>query len=217
MIVFEKVSMTVTTYYRTRTILSPTNLVIPSNRRIALLGPSVEDKTILVNLLSGLILPRSGRIIRKARVSFPVGYLGGFERELPVRKNVAHLARLYDADVQALVNFVERVADLGSSFDKPYGLLTGYERSYLARIVGYSIPFDLYVLNNAVGRSKKNSNEDISRDMFEARSRTAGMIIPTRSPKFAREYCDMGLVLQDGQLQLYDRIEEALVASEEAE
>lgn len=216
MIIFDQVTMTVTTHARTahartRAVLSSVNLVIPSDRRIALLGPSILDNRLFLNLLGGIILPRAGRIVRKAKVSFPVGHLGGFAAKLPVRSNVAHLARVYGADVATMVEFVERVAGLGPSFNKPFMLLSSSMKRHLGRIVGYAIPFDLYVLTEEIVRGK-NKDRDISYDLFQARSRTAGMIIPTDSAQFAREHCEMALVLYGGQLILFDQVEKALSA-----
>jgi capsular polysaccharide transport system ATP-binding protein len=216
MILLDQVTLTATVRINVmraevRTVISSASLAIPSDRRIALLGPSDEDKKVLINLLGGVVLPRKGRILKKAKVSFPVGYLGGFTVDFSPRKNVAHLARLYDADVETVVDFVENTTVLGPAFDKPYKLLTGPQRRQLGRVVGYSIPFDVYVLTEEIvnGRNKEN---DISYHLFQARSRTAGMIIPTQNPKFAREHCEMGLVLNDGDLRFFDSIENAIAA-----
>jgi len=146
-----------------------------------------------------------------ANVSFPVGHLGGFKAELSVRINVAHFARLYDADVKKMVNFIERAAGLGPMVDKPYGLLPPQAKLHLARIVAYSIPFDFYVLTDNSLHGKADG--DVSYDMFRERNRTAGMIIPTHNLKFAREYCEMGVVLDREKLLLYDNVEKAFAAS----
>jgi capsular polysaccharide transport system ATP-binding protein len=214
MIVLEQVAMTLPAYkQKDRVVLSPTNLVIPSDRRIALLGHSSDDNRLLIDLLGGLMMPRAGRIVRMARVSFPVGHLGGFEKKLSVRLNVAHLAGIYDADARTVIEFVERVAGIGSAFDKPFDVLPGTMRKLLGRVVAYAIPFDVYVLADGISRSRKGRG-DVTRELFEARARTAGMIIPTRDPQAAREHCEMGLVLNHGELVLHDDIEKALAASQ---
>ena len=160
MILLDHVTMTATvrvTTMRTeiRTIISHANLAIPSDRRIALLGPSDEDKRIFIDLLGGIVLPRTGRILKRAKVSFPVGYLGGFTADLSARKNVEHLACLYDTDVKTIVDFVERTAGLGPAFNRPYKLLSGPQRKHLGRVVGYSIPFDVYVLTEEIVHGRK--------------------------------------------------------------
>jgi len=51
-------------------------------------------------------------------------------------------------------------------------------------------------------------------DLFEARARTAGMLIAVNNPDFARQYCDMGLIVHRGQVLLFDDVEGAIAASE---
>src|SRR5262249_37592906 len=95
-----------------RQVLTAVRAKLPSDRRIAVLGPELDDKQIFLDLLGGLVLPNTGRIIRHARVGFPPGHLGGFTKTLSVRHNVAHVARLYSADVDAVVDFVAKAAAL---------------------------------------------------------------------------------------------------------
>jgi capsular polysaccharide transport system ATP-binding protein len=210
MIVLENVEMAIPIdKTKRKTILSRTNLVIPTNRRIALLGPSNENNRALVNLICGVSMPRSGRVLRMAKVSFPVGHLGGFEHRLAVRTNIAHLARLYDVDVKTLVSFVRNVSGLGPAFDEPFKALSGAQRKLLAGVFAYGIPFDVYVLTDDLARAKQG-RDDVILGLFEARARTAGMIIPTRFRQFALDKCDMGLVLKDGKLELYEDIKAAV-------
>src|SRR4051794_21255813 len=100
MIILDGVTKTAGDGRDKRTILKTTQASLPSNRRIALLGPRPEDKRIFINVLAGIALPDTGRVIRNARVSFPVGHAGGFTPQFSVRLNVAHVARLYGAEVE---------------------------------------------------------------------------------------------------------------------
>lgn len=217
MILLDRVSITVAVHgHRTsvytpqRSVLSFASLTIPSDRRIALFGQAPECR-MLTNLLSGLSVPASGLVIRKAKVSFPVGYLGSFNPDLPVRHNVAHVARLYDTDAEKMVKFIEQVGRLGKAFDKPYGELPLVMKARLGYIIAYTIPFDLYMLSDGGVRAALNPR-DILHALFRERLRTSGMIISTRNPNIALEYCDMAMILKDGKLSLYDSVEQALSA-----
>jgi capsular polysaccharide transport system ATP-binding protein len=142
-------------------------------------------------------------------VSFPVGELIGFDADLSVRSNVAHVARLYGADVKTTVAFVERVAKLGPAFDKRSRELTGTARTELGQILTYSIPFDLYLLNREAASPKNLQNAAFA--LLEARiAQSAGMIVAVGQPAFARDRCEMGLVLHDGQLMAFAEVEQAL-------
>jgi len=51
-------------------------------------------------------------------------------------------------------------------------------------------------------------------DLFAARARTAGMFMIVNNMDFARQHCDMGLILHRGQLLLFDDMEAAIAARE---
>jgi capsular polysaccharide transport system ATP-binding protein len=216
MITFHNVSKIVRLHGHKRVVLSEVNGVIPSDRRIAFLRPHAHDMLTFVNLLAGITLPTAGRIVRRARVSFPVGYIGGFTNELSVRQNVAHVARLYDADVDAVVEFVARTGKFGRHFDMPFRDLPGPQKIQLATLTAYGIPFDLYLLTAEFNRGKgldKKFVETVS-ELFAERARTAGMFMIVNNPDVARQHCDMGLILHRGQLLLFDDVEAAIAARE---
>jgi|tagenome__1003787_1003787.scaffolds.fasta_scaffold20953442_1 capsular polysaccharide transport system ATP-binding protein len=198
-----------------RTILQSVQARLPSDRRIAILGPRSDDKKVFINLLAGVMLPSAGRIIRKARLSFPAGHLGGLDRALSIRLNVAHVARIYGADIQAVVDFVAQVLKLGDDFNKPYSTLSAAMKQYLSDILTFTIPFDAYLLNDEVVCSGNKRYNPEARALFEARAKTSGMFIASQDPAFVHEFCDMGLVLKDGQLRLFENLDQAFAFSEQ--
>lgn len=221
MIILEDVTMSIavhtrgaTVYSKTRPVLSNVNLVIPSDRRIALFSPFESDKGILSSLLCGLTTPRVGRVVKTVSVSFPMGYVGSFRPDLPVRKNVEHLARLYDMESRSFAHFVGSVGRFGPTFDDPYSEMSAITQARLGRIVGFSIPFDVYQMNDRCLIACKDKR-DVLHQLFDERYRTAGMIISTQSIKLAQEFCNMALALSGGELRLYDDIQEAFDSTRE--
>jgi len=190
-------------------ILTRARVVLPSDRRIALLGPSVADKQTFIKVLAGAIMPTGGHVIRKSKVSFPVGHLPGFSRQLTVRVNIAHVARLYGADVSRTLQIVDSSLKLGSILDRPYERLPKRFRQPLAQVVAFAIPFDVYLLTNhhvtvPVGTEGEGSLASECYAMFAARARTSGMIIPTNNKAFIRQHCDMAVSLDAGRLEIVD-------------
>jgi capsular polysaccharide transport system ATP-binding protein len=208
MIILQGVTAVTASKKNAKSFLLDVDLILPSDRRIALLGMDREQTTAFMHLLSGLLAPRAGRVIRQSKVSFPVGFLGGFVPTLPVRENVAYLARLYAADVGTILSFMRKITDLASVFDAPYGQLPREKRENLAQILAYTLPFDTYLLLQQPKPPAKNA-PDPTYELFQARRRAAGMIIPTRSKSFAEEHCDFGLVFEKGKLRLYNNLDEA--------
>lgn len=210
MIILEDVTKVVGAGVKKREVLTAARARLPTDHRIAVLGPVPEDRKMFIDLLGGVKMPTAGRIIRRARVGFPAGNIGGFTVDLSVRLNVAHVARLYGADVEAVVNFVAEAADLGGSFNNSYRDLSNVKRRHLSDILAFSIPFDVYLLSDDLVRPGGKSYSKEASALFNARAKTSGMIIASDDVAFAREFCDMGLVLSEGQIRLFKNIERAI-------
>lgn len=212
MIIFEQVTKSVGPLFKRRHVLSSVSIKIPTDRRIALVCVKGEDKKTFIELLASIEKPSSGTIIRHAEVSFPVGQLPGFSGNLSVRLNVAHTARLYGADIAATVNLVEEMMASRAAFDRPYKDFPRNFRRLLAQVVAFALPFDLYLLTDdslrpPTDRARRSPNA--AQMLFAARGKKSGMIIPTKKFEYAREVCDLALVLQDGTLELYEDVNEA--------
>lgn len=176
-------------------ILSSVNLRIPSNKSIALLGPSEPEKATIIKLICGTMLPSAGYVIRQARVSFPIGQVPGVEPNWSLRLNAAHVARIYGQDDQQVPEFVRRVFAKGTPFNTTYRALPPLEQKRYARILGFSIPFDTYVLLD------DRLTPDCY-DLFKARQLTSGMIINIQNMSFGHENCESALVMENGTLRL---------------
>jgi capsular polysaccharide transport system ATP-binding protein len=216
MIIFEGVTHATGTGANKRKILAGTEVTIPPNRRIAVLTHDADDQRIFMELLGGLVVPQSGRLIRKARVSFPAGYVGGFKADLSIRSNVAYVARLYGADVDSVVNFVAQIPSFKKEIDKPYRRLSSVERRKFSEVLAFSIPFDVYLFDDELVRDRGRFFNEHARALFEARIKNAGMIIAAKDKAFIEKFCDMGLVLHRGQIRLFEKVKRALAFSEKA-
>jgi capsular polysaccharide transport system ATP-binding protein len=219
MIILDQLTKSIGPFFNKRHVVCSVSIQIPTERKIALVSQAEADKKIFIDLLAGLVKPTSGTISRLAHVSFPVGQLPGFAREHSVRLNVAYAARLYGAEVAGTVSVVEEVMDMGRAFDRPYADMPNKLRHPLAQAVAFALPFDLYLLtDDSLGRScaegKKRRRSPLTAQLlFEARAKTSGMIIPTRNIEYAREICDMALVLKGGTLELFNDVDEAFDAA----
>lgn len=197
-------------------LLDCANIALPSDQRIALLGNSEGDKELFLDVLAGALLPSSGRIVRDARLSFPVGQLPGFSKDLTVRVNIAHVARLYGADVRETLEIVGEAFSLSEFLDRPYLKLPREMRKPLSQIVAFALPFDTYLLTDqrqyvAAGKHRSANREHNSNQVFEVlfeyRMRTAGIIVPTNDLAFVREHCNMAIALDRGRLEWVEDIE----------
>ncbi len=61
---------------------------------------------------------------RGLRVSWPLGFGGGFHPQMTGRDNVKFIARIYGEDPKRVLDFVEDFSELGSYLDVPIRIRT---------------------------------------------------------------------------------------------
>jgi capsular polysaccharide transport system ATP-binding protein len=209
MIRFENLSKSFTLRGVRMTVIDKLNLTLPTGKSLALLGRNGAGKSTLLQLIAGTLSPDSGRILSDGTISWPVGFGGSFHRELTGAQNVRFIARIYGVDTDSLQAFVEDFAELGKNFHMPVRSYSSGMRSRLAFGTSMGIKFDTYLVDEvtAVGDA---SFKRKSRAVFKERVRNASAILVSHDMAQVRQFCDAGIVLENGQLRYFDDLDEAV-------
>lgn len=192
-----------------RVVIDNINLTIPTGKSLALMGRNGAGKSTLLQLISGAQRPDHGAVLSDGSFSWPVGLGGAFHGDLSGVENVRFIARIYGVDSDELVAFVEDFAELGKFYYMPMRFYSSGMRSRLTFGASLGIRFDTYLVDEvtAVGdRAFKRK----SRAVFSERMKTSSAIMVIHSTKQMRQYCDSGLVLENGRVFYFDDIEEAI-------
>ncbi|MFN7002849.1 MAG: ABC transporter ATP-binding protein [Roseinatronobacter sp.] len=190
------------------------SLAVPRGMALGLLGRNGVGKTTLLDLIAGTMRPDQGRVQRVGQVSFPVGFAAGFHRDLSGAQNIRFLARIYGADPEALVAFVQDFAELGPQFHDPLRSYSTGMRARLAFGASMGLPFDLYLIDEATSVGDARFRQK-SKALFRARMNSASGIMVSHNMQDLTKYCDAGLVLHDGRVWFFDRIEDAIEAHQD--
>lgn len=184
-------------------------MVLPTGRSVALLGRNGAGKSTLLNMIAGSQDPTSGRIYSTGTISWPVGFAGSFHPELTGLQNTRFIGRIYGADTDELVAFVEDFAGLGVHFRLPLRSYSSGMKSRLAFGVSMGIKFDTYLVDEitAVGDAAFKARSDI---VFRARMENAGAVVVSHSMGQVKKLCDSAAVLENGKLHYYDDVEEGI-------
>lgn len=209
MIRLENLTKTFTLRGQRKILMSDVNIEFPSGVSVGLLGRNGAGKSTLLQMIAGTQAPTSGRIVSTGSISWPVGFAGSFHPELSGIQNTRFVARIYGVDSDELVDFVKDFAGLGMHFNLPFRTYSSGMRSRLAFGVSMGIPFDTYLVDEvtSVGDASFKAK---SAALFKSRMETAGSFVVSHSMRMIREMCQVGVVLENGQLSYYDNIEAAI-------
>jgi capsular polysaccharide transport system ATP-binding protein len=190
-------------------IINGASLTLQRGKSIGLLGRNGAGKSTLLRLIAGTIRLDSGRIIRKGKISWPLGFQGSFQSSMTGEQNVRFVARIYGVDTRELIAYVEDFADLGPFFKAPVGTYSSGMKARLAFGLSMGVNFDYYLVDEitAVGDTNFKKKCQV---VFESRLQDSDVIMVSHSTSTIRQYCDCGVVMENGKLSFYDNIEDAI-------
>lgn len=208
MIALRKVTKVYQTTKGPNVVLDRVTFRFPSDVNIGIVGRNGAGKSTLLRLLGGVEQPDSGTIIRRGRISWPLGFGGGFNGSLSGEENCRFVARIHGEDVDRVVAYARKFADIGNYFVMPVRTYSSGMRARLAFGVSMAIDFDTFLVDEVTAVGDADFRRKCRR-VFKRRHGHAGLIIVSHQMRTIREYCDKCAILQDGQLRLFDSLDEA--------
>lgn len=209
MIRFENLTKSFRLRGERKVVIDHLNLTLPTGRSLALLGRNGAGKSTLLQMIAGTMRPDSGRVVSDGSISWPVGFAGSFHRELTGAENVRFIARIYGVDTDGLLAFVEDFAELGKFFHMPVRSYSSGMKSRLTFGASMGIHFDTYLVDEVTATGDAAFKRK-SRAVFADRMKTSSAIMVNHSMSQVRQFCNAGLVLENGQVQYFDDLEEAI-------
>lgn len=192
-----------------KTVFEDINLVVPQNVSVGLLGQNGAGKSTLLKILAGNMEATRGEVLCDGTISWPVGFAGSFHKDLTGSQNVKFVARIYGVDTDEMSWFVEQFADLGQHYHLPVRSYSSGMKSRLAFGVSMAVPFDYYLVDEATATGDAAFRAKSSA-VFLDRMRNAGSFVVSHQMNTIRELCNVGMVLENGQVTYYEDLEEAI-------
>jgi capsular polysaccharide transport system ATP-binding protein len=197
-----------------RYVFRDLNVRFPPGANIGLIGRNGAGKSTLLNLLGGIDQPDRGAVVTDASISWPVGLSGGFQTSLTARENVQFVCRIHGASGEPLrekVRFVQDFAEIGDYFDLPMRTFSKGMRSRVAFGLSMAFEFDYYLFDElmAVGDAQFRAK---SKKVLTKRLRDANVILTSHNMSDIRSYCNVVLLVEQGQVSIFEDIEDGIRA-----
>jgi capsular polysaccharide transport system ATP-binding protein len=192
-----------------KTVLRDINARIMPGRNLGILGQNGAGKSTLLRLIGGAELPTRGQVCRKGRVSWPIGFGGGFHGSLSGRENLNFICRIYDVPIAPVVEFVEGFSDLGDYMRMPVNTYSSGMKAKLAFGLSMAIDFDFYLIDEVTAVGDANFQKK-SKAEFEKRKDRSTLLVVSHNIKTIREHCEDAAVLHNGDLKFFEDRDEAI-------
>jgi capsular polysaccharide transport system ATP-binding protein len=208
MIELQKIYKTYRTHSGPNVVLDGVDALFPSGQSVGVLGRNGAGKSTLLRILAGVESADSGAVVRQGRVSWPIGFSGGFSASLSGEENSRFIARIYGEDVDRVVSFAMNFAELGRYFFEPVKTYSSGMRARLAFGLSMAVDFDTYLVDEVTAVGDKAFQEKCRRAFAERQAR-ASVIIVSHQMRTIRSYCTSCVVLERGKLYSFDRLKDA--------
>jgi capsular polysaccharide transport system ATP-binding protein len=196
------------------TVLEEVSFQIQPGEHFGVVGRHGSGKSTLIRLLSGAELPTRGSVQRGMSVSWPLAFTGAFQGSLTGLDNLHFIARVYGARPAAIREYVEDFAELGRYFREP---VKTYSSGMLARLafgLSMAIEFDCFLIDEVIAVGDSRFQRKCREELFTKRGDRA-LVLVSHDPGVVREHCRRAGVLDQGCLQCFEDVEDALRAYEQ--
>lgn len=209
MLEFRNVSKSFWTGTQHKVILDRASFRVDLGQSMGILAPNGTGKTTVVNMMAGLEKPDEGEIFRDCRISFPLGFMGGVITRLSAMENARYIARLYGLDPDYVESFCRWLCGLEEYFDQPLGTYSAGMKSRFTFSLMLALDFDIYLIDEGMPSTTDAEFNRKAADLLRERLRTTTIVIVSHQPETLEKYCRTAGVLMNGQLHMFDTLEEA--------
>lgn len=192
-----------------KVVLNPCSFRFPERQVIGILGRNGAGKSTLLRLIAGTQDPDRGQVIRHGSVSFPIGFSGSFHKDLTGAQNTRFVARIYGADTDALLTYVEEFSELHEFLHMPVRTYSSGMKSRLSFAVSMGLPFDVYLVDEVTSVGDARFKKKAGR-VFREKIEGSSAFMVSHSLREVEELCTAALVLERGNLRYFDDVKQAI-------
>ncbi|MGR3759952.1 ABC transporter ATP-binding protein [Roseobacteraceae bacterium NS-SX3] len=209
MLEFENVSKSFWTGTQRKVILNRASFRVELGKSLGVLAPNGTGKTTLINMMAGLEKPDEGEIRRGCKISFPLGFMGGVINRLSAMENSRYIAKLYGLDPDYVEAYCRWLCGLKEYFDQPLGTYSSGMRARFSFSLMLALDFDIYLIDEGMPSTTDVEFNKKAGAILEERLQTTTIVIVSHQPKTLEKFARSAAVLLDGQLHMFDTLEEA--------
>ena len=209
MIEFDNVSKSFWTGTQRKVILNRASFRVEIGKSLGILAPNGAGKTTIIQMMAGLEKPDEGKISRSCRVSFPLGFMGGINAKQSAHENARYIAKLYGLDPDYVESFCRWLCGLGDYFAMPVATYSSGMKSRFTFALMLALEFDIYLIDEGMPSTADVEFNRKAGGILRERLKNATVVIVSHQAQTLEKFCRQAAVLRNGQLYMFDTLEEA--------
>jgi capsular polysaccharide transport system ATP-binding protein len=209
MIEFDNVSKSFWTGKSRKVILDRASFRVTLGNSLGILAKNGTGKTTLINMMAGLEKPDEGVVRRTSRISFPLGFMGGVLPKHTAKENCRYIAQLYSLDPDYIEAFCRWLCGIAEYFDMPVGTYSQGMRSRFNFALMLALEFDIYLIDEGMPSTTDVEFNRKAGALLRERLQNATVVVVSHQPRTLEKFCRSAAVLRNGQLYMFDTLEEA--------
>lgn len=209
MIEFENVSKSFWTGKQRKVILDRASFRVELGNSLGILAANGTGKSTIINMMAGLEKPDEGRITRTSRISFPLGFMGGVMSKHTATENARYIARLYGLDPDYVESFCRWLCGLEEYFDMPLAIYSAGMKARFSFSLMLALEFDIYLIDEGMPATTDVEFNRKAGSLLRDRLKDATVVIVSHHPQTLAKFCRSAAVLKNGQLYMFETLEEA--------
>jgi ABC-type polysaccharide/polyol phosphate transport system ATPase subunit len=183
--------------------------------RIALIGYNGAGKTTLLKVLAGIYIPTRGQIYAQGKVSSLFAVNVGVDPEATGRENIILRGMYMDVhprEMRAKIDEVAAFTELGAYIDMPVRTYSAGMSVRLAFTASTCIPPDILLMDEWISAGDARFLEKAHKRMADLIGSSNIMVLASHSMPLLREWCNRGILLEQGRIVVDGSVDEAIAA-----
>ena len=193
--------------------LNNISLSIEHGDQVGLLGHNGAGKSTFLKLLATIYEPTRGVIKIDGKISPMLNLMQGIETELSGYENIMFRGTLLGLTRQEIEKKITEIAELTGLGDYLAMPVRTYSSGMMVRLafaISTSITPDILLIDEVFGEGDANFIEKAREKMRSLVNHSSIVVMATHSDKIMHEFCNKGLVLENGGIKYYGPLETAL-------
>lgn len=187
---------------------------ITRGESVAILGRNGAGKSTILKMITGVVFPTTGSINVNGRVSALLELTAGFDTEFTGRENIylkGQIMGLAQEEIRELENIIVEFAELEEYIDQPVRTYSSGMKARLGFAINANIKPEILVVDEALSVGDTQFREKCRNLIDEIMAKEhVTVIFVTHSSSSATEFCERGIILEEGYIKFDGDVNEAV-------